>query len=107
MQVRSGLDRTRARTDCLAHRLRRRVRFRATRSAGQNVTEAVQNSFDCGLIGQGAGRIRQSSLSIFGAPHDLGALLPSALIRRPYQTTPLSVISIKSGARAELLAQVS
>jgi hypothetical protein len=36
----------------------------------------VQNGFDRGLIGQGAGRIQQSSISIFSAPHDLGALLP-------------------------------
>ena len=43
---------------------------------GQNVTQAVQNGFDRGLIGQRAGRIQQSSISIFGAPHDLGALLP-------------------------------
>ena len=42
-------------------------------STGQNVTQAVQDGFDRGLIGQGAGRIQQSSISIFGAPHDLGA----------------------------------
>ena len=77
-------------------------------SAGQNATEAVQNGFDRGLIGQGAGRIQQSSITIFGAPHILGALLPSALIRRPYHALNCgSVISVKSGARAELLAQVS
>ena len=53
-------------------------------SAGQNVTQAAQDSLDRGLIGHGAGRIQQSSISIFGAPHDLGALLHLALIRRPY-----------------------
>src|SRR5579864_1714170 len=45
-------------------------------TAGQNITQAVQDSFDRGLIGESAGRIQQSSISIFGAPHDLGALLP-------------------------------
>ena len=56
------------------------------RRAGQNVTQAVQNGFDRGLIRKGAGRIQQSSVSIFGAPHDVCAPLPSALIRRPYHT---------------------
>ena len=42
------------------------------RNAGQNVAQAVQDSFDRGLIGQGAGRIQQSSISIFGAPHNAG-----------------------------------
>ena len=46
------------------------------RGAGQNATQAVQDGFYRGLIGQGAGRIQQSSISIFGAPHDLGAPLP-------------------------------
>ena len=41
-------------------------------SAGQNVTQAVQDSFDRGLIGHGAGRIQQSSISIFSAPHNAG-----------------------------------
>jgi len=35
----------------------------------------VQNGFDRGLIGQGAGGIQQSSISRFGAPHVLRALL--------------------------------
>lgn len=38
-------------------------------SVGQNVTQAVQDSLDRGLIRHGAGRIQQSSISIFGAPH--------------------------------------
>jgi hypothetical protein len=75
-------------------------------SAGQNATQAVQDGFYRGLTGHRAGRIQQSSISIFGAPHVLCALMPSALMRRPYQTTP-SVFSFKSGARAEFLAQAS
>jgi len=38
-------------------------------SAGQNTTEAVQDGFHRGLIGHGAGRIQQGSISIFGARH--------------------------------------
>ena len=45
------------------------------RSAGENVTQTVQNGFDRGLIGQGAGGIQQSSISRFCAPHVLRALL--------------------------------
>jgi len=39
-------------------------------TAGQNVAEAVQDSFDRGLIGESAGRIQQSSIPIFSAPHN-------------------------------------
>src|SRR5271165_1353694 len=78
------------------------------RSAGQNVTQAVQNSFERGLIGQGAGRIQQSSISSFGAPHDLGALLSAALIRRPYHTlNRVSVIRVTNDADAELRTRFS
>jgi hypothetical protein len=38
-------------------------------SAGQNVTQAVQDSFDRGLIGHSAGSTQQRSIAIFGAPH--------------------------------------
>ena len=38
-------------------------------SAGQNTTEAVQEGFHRGLIGHGAGRIQQGSISICGARH--------------------------------------
>ena len=41
-------------------------------SAGQNVAQAVQDSFDRGLIGQGAGRIQQTSISFFSASHNAG-----------------------------------
>ena len=49
------------------------------RNAGQDATHAVQDGFDGGLIGQGTGRIQQSSISIFGARHTMGALRPSPL----------------------------
>jgi len=41
-------------------------------TAGQNVAQAVQDSFDRGLIGESAGRVQQSSVSIFGAAHNAG-----------------------------------
>ena len=50
-----------------------------TTTAGQNATQAVQDGFDRGLIGQGAGRIQQSSISIFGARHTMNALRRSPL----------------------------
>jgi len=43
-----------------------------TTTVGQNVAQAVQYSFDRGLIGESAGRIQQSSISIFSAPHNAG-----------------------------------
>src|SRR5208283_4576491 len=49
------------------------------RNAGQNATHTVQDGFDRGLIGQGAGRIQQASISIFGASHTMGALRRSPL----------------------------
>ena len=41
-------------------------------TAGQNVAQAVEDSFDRGLIGESAGRIQQSSISIFGAARNAG-----------------------------------
>jgi hypothetical protein len=38
--------------------------------AGKNVTQAVEDSFDRGLIGHCAGRTQQSSIAIFSASHD-------------------------------------
>ena len=46
------------------------VRSMDLTSAGQNVTQAVQDSLDRGLIGHGAGGIQQSSISLFSAPHN-------------------------------------
>jgi hypothetical protein len=40
--------------------------------AGQNVTQAVQDRLDRGLIGHGARGIQQSSISLFSAPHSAG-----------------------------------
>jgi hypothetical protein len=47
-----------------------------SRTAGQDVTRAVQYGFDRGLLGQGGGRIQQTALSIFGGSHVPRALLP-------------------------------
>jgi len=41
-------------------------------SAGQNAAQAVQDGFDRGLVGHGAARVQQSSISIFNARHDAG-----------------------------------
>jgi hypothetical protein len=41
-------------------------------TAEENVAQAVQDGFDRGLIGESAGRIQQSSISIFGAAHNAG-----------------------------------
>jgi hypothetical protein len=63
------------------------------RRAGKNLTQAVQNSFERGLVGK-AGRIQQSSISIFGVSHDPSAVLAiskcrgessTATTERPYR----------------------
>jgi hypothetical protein len=38
-------------------------------SAGQNAAQALQDSFYCGLIGQGSGCTQKHSISIFGDGH--------------------------------------
>jgi hypothetical protein len=41
-------------------------------SAGQDAAQAVQDGFDRGLVGHGAARVQQGSISIFNARHDAG-----------------------------------
>ena len=69
-----------------------------TTTAGQNPAQAVQNGFDRRLISQGAGRIEQISISIFGARHvamqaKLGLLYQTT---HPLKKTVLSVRSMKA-----------
>jgi hypothetical protein len=56
------------------------------RRAGKNLTQAVQNSFERGLVGK-AGRIQQSSIAVFGVPHDASALVRAALKCRRESST--------------------
>jgi hypothetical protein len=51
-------------------------------STGQNGTQAVQDGFDRGLIGHGAGRVQQNSISIFGGRHDRGTIVCSMVYKR-------------------------
>jgi len=71
-----------------------------TTTARQNAAQAVQDGFDGGLIGHGAGRIQQSSISIFDTRH----MLSCDLWTRSADGLPLRPNAYKSNA---LLRQVS
>ena len=50
-------------------------------TVGQHAAKAVQDSFYCGLIGQGAGRIQQSPISIFSTLHKILCVRKYQLLR--------------------------
>ena len=69
-----------------------------TTTAGQDPAQAVQNGFDRRLVSQGAGRIEQISISIFGSGHDAMQAKPGLLYQTVHQLKKpdLSVRSMKA-----------